>query len=54
MYYLSIYLCGDKVAVVGIGHSNSSSNLIESVYILHCTNTLGTGKNPTILQAMGK
>ena len=41
--------------VVGNGHSATSSNLEETDYISHNTNTIKKGMNPIILPpAMGK
>ena len=37
------------VIVVGNGHGDTSSNLDETDYISHSTNTLGKGMNPIIL-----
>ena len=43
------------VFVVGNGLGDTSSNLDETDYISHSTNTLGKGTNPIILPpAMGK
>ena len=46
---------GVVVIVVENGHGDTSSNLDETDYISHSTNTLGKGMNPIILPpAMGK
>ena len=53
--YNHSYAHGVMVAVIGIGHGNTSSNLDVADCISHNTNTLEKDMNPIILPpAMGK